>query len=138
MKLMPRNAKAALIRSLPLFAECNAREITQVAFIADELNVPAGRILATENATGREFVVIARGTAQVKRGKNVVAELRAGDFFGEIAVMTGRPRMASVVATSTLRVLVIESHAFLRLLEDAPGIREKVERALTERMAAAS
>jgi CRP/FNR family cyclic AMP-dependent transcriptional regulator len=138
MKIMPRNAKAALIRSLPLFAECNAREVTQVARIADELTVKAGRILATENATGHEFVVIAEGTAHVKRGDVVIAELGAGDFFGEIALMTGRPRMASVVATTPLDVLVVEGHAFLRLLEEAPGIRKKVERALTDRMAAAS
>jgi CRP-like cAMP-binding protein len=136
--MMKRNAKAALIRSLPLFAQCNGRELTQVARIADELLVPAGKILATENAQGREFVVIVDGTAEVRRGDTVVATLHAGDFFGEIALLTGRPRNASVVGLTAVRSLVIEGHAFLRLLEDAPRIREKVEQTVTDRLVLAS
>jgi CRP-like cAMP-binding protein len=136
--MMKRNAKAALIRSLPLFAQCNARELTQVARIADELLVPAGKILATENAQGREFVVIVEGTAHVERDGTTIAALFAGDFFGEIALLTGRPRTASVVAKTQVRMLVIEGHALLRLLEDAPSVRSKVEHALGERLPVAS
>lgn len=130
--------KTELIRSLPLFADCNNREVAEIAAIADEIVLPAGRVLATENASGREFVVIATGHAVVQSEGARIAELEAGDFFGEIALLTGRPRMADVVATTEVDVLVIEGHAFLRLLEDAPGIRAKVERALSERVAAAS
>jgi CRP/FNR family transcriptional regulator, cyclic AMP receptor protein len=135
---MPKHAKAALIRSLPLFAECTAREVTQVVAIADELILPAGRVLALEHAPGREFVVIVRGSARVQRGGTMIATLSDGDFFGEIALLTGRPRMASVVAETKVDALVIEGHAFMRLLEDAPGIRAKVKRALVERVTAAS
>lgn len=135
---MPKDAKAALIRSLPLFTECTAREVTQVAAIADELILPAGRTLAQQNASGREFVVIVRGRARVHRDETTIATLGNGDFFGEIALLTGRPRMASVVATTDVHALVIEGRAFLRLLEDAPGIRAKVSRAVVERLAAAS
>jgi CRP/FNR family cyclic AMP-dependent transcriptional regulator len=100
--------------------------------------LPAGKVLARENADGREFVVIARGFASVERDGTRIATLEPGDFLGEIALLTGRPRNASVVAITAVDVLVIEGHAFLRLLEDSPGIREKVERALAERTAAAS
>jgi CRP/FNR family cyclic AMP-dependent transcriptional regulator len=132
-----RDAKTKLIRSLPLFADCTRHEIAEVAAMADELTFPPGRVLATEAADGAEFVVIVDGSAAVRRGDAVIARLHAGDFFGEIALVTGHPRTASVVSTSTVRALVIERHAFLRLLQDAPGIRAQVERAVAERTVAA-
>lgn len=128
-----KDAKAELIRSLPLFADCTPPEVVEVASIADEIDLGAGRQLATENAEGQEFVVIIEGSAQVIRGDDVINTMGAGDFFGEIALITGQPRTASVVATTPVHALVIEGHAFRRLLEDAPDIREKVERALAQR-----
>lgn len=128
-----RDAKADLIRSLPLFADCTPPEVVEVAAIADEVDLGAGRQLAAENAEGQEFVVIIEGSAQVIKGPEVIATMGAGDFFGEIALITGQPRTATVVASTPVHALVIEGHAFRRLLEDAPDIREKVERALAER-----
>lgn len=133
-----KDTKKALIRSLPLFAGCTGEEIAEVAAIADEIDLPVGRVLTTEHAVGREFVVIVSGSATVRQGESVVARLEAGDFFGEIALLTGRRRTATVVAESAVRALVIEGNAFLRLLEDAPAIRAKVEQALAERTATAS
>ncbi len=128
-----KDAKTELIRSLPLFADCTPPEVAEVAAIADEIDLSAGRRLATENADGQEFVVIIEGTAEVTRGDEVINHLRSGDFFGEVALVSGTPRTASVVASSPVHALVIEGHAFRRLLEDAPDIREKVERAIAQR-----
>jgi len=128
-----KDAKAELIRSLPLFADCTASEVAEVAAIADEIDLSAGRRLTTENADGQEFVVIIDGHAEVLKGEEKINDLDAGDFFGEIALLTGAPRTASVVATTNVHALVIEGHAFRRLLEDAPDIRNKVERALADR-----
>lgn len=127
------DAKAALIRSLPLFADCTSEEAAEVVAIADEIDLSAGRRLATENADGQEFVVIVEGTAEVTKGGEVINSLGAGDFFGEIALLSGEPRTASVVATTSVHALVIEGHAFRRLVADAPDIRAKVERAMAER-----
>jgi len=129
-----KDAKAELIRSLPLFADCTPAEVAEVSALADEIDLAAGRRLATEHATGQEFVVIIEGEAQVTQGEEVINQLTSGDFFGEIALITGEPRTASVIATTAVHALVIEGHAFRRLLEDAPDIREKVERALAERL----
>lgn len=130
-----KDAKSELIRSLPLFVDCTPPEVAEVAAIATEIDLGAGRQLATENADGQEFVVIIDGTATVTHGDTVINTLSAGDFFGEIALVTGQPRTASVVATTPVHALIIEGHAFRRLLEDAPDIREKVERAVAERTA---
>ncbi len=129
-----KDAKAELIRSLPLFADCTPAEVAEVSALADEIDLSAGRRLATESAEGQEFVVIIDGDAEVTQGDEVINQLHAGDFFGEIALVTGEPRTASVVATTSVHALVIEGHAFRRLLEDAPDIREKVERAIAERL----
>ena len=130
-----KDAKAELIRSLPLFVDCTPAEVAEVAAIATEIDLPAGRRLATEHADGQEFVVVIDGSAEVTQGDAVVNTLSAGDFFGEIALVTGQPRTASVVATTPVHALIIEGHAFRRLLEDAPDIAEKVERAVAERTA---
>jgi ATP-binding cassette subfamily B protein len=128
-----RDAKAELIRSLPLFADCTSAEVSEVAAIATEIDLREGRVLATEGADGQEFVVIIEGSATVTQGDEVIATMEAGDFFGEIALLKGIPRTASVVATSAVHALVIEGHAFRHLIVEAPDIRDKVERALAER-----
>ena len=128
-----KDAKAELIRSLPLFADCTSAEVAEVAAIADEIDLSAGRKLTTQDADGQEFVVIVDGEAEVIKGEEAVNRLGAGDFFGEISLLTGAPRTATVVASTSVHALVIEGHAFRRLLEDAPDIREKVERALADR-----
>ena len=130
-----KDAKTALITSLPLFAGCTPAEVAEVAALATEMDLGTGRRLATEHADGQEFVVIIEGTAEVIRGDEVINRMGPGDFFGEIALLSGEPLTASVVATSPVHALVIEGHAFRRLLEDAPDIRAKVERAHAERLA---
>ncbi|MET3960881.1 CRP/FNR family cyclic AMP-dependent transcriptional regulator [Marmoricola sp. OAE513] len=142
MRLHPQNKKIRMLRALPLFADCKTRELAEVAAIADEIQLPAGRVMARENAEGGEFIVIAEGTAEVtaevQHGDQSIADLGPGDFFGEIALVTGRRRNATVVATSPVRALVIEGHAFLSLLEHSPRIRARVETAVAERLARAS
>ena len=128
-----RDAKTELIRRIPLFADCKADEIAEVAAIADEIDLPAGKQVVTEHADGREFVVVIDGRATVTTGDRVIATLGPGEWFGEVALITGQPRNASVTAATPLHALVIEGHRFTQLLEHAPSIREKVERFLPER-----
>jgi CRP-like cAMP-binding protein len=129
-----RDAKVELIRRIPLFATCTPAELAQVAAIADEIDLRAGKQLARENATGQEFVVVVEGSADVLQDGQPINTIGAGEFFGEIALVTGQPRTASVVATTPVHALVIEGHAFQQLLADAPGIRTKVEGAAAEHL----
>lgn len=130
---LQRDAKTELIRRIPLFADCKPEEIAEVAAIADEIDLPAGKQVVTEHADGREFVVVIDGQATVTASGRVITTLGAGEWFGEVALLTGQPRNASVVAAGPLHALVIESHRFKQLLDHAPSIREKVERFLPER-----
>jgi len=132
--VLRKNAKIELMARVPLFAQCSKRELAEIAALADELSLPAGRKLAAEGAAGHEFVVIAEGAADVKRRGRVVNRLRAGDFLGEIALVTGQKRTATVTTTEPSRLLVLTAPAFRSLLRDHPALQLKVLDALAERL----
>jgi len=96
--------------------------------------MPAGRELTKEGARGAEFVVLAEGAADVRRRGRRVNTLGSGDFLGEIALITGTPRTATVTTTAPSRVLVMTAPAFRRLLRDNPSLQLKVLDALARRL----
>ena len=133
--MLHRNAKIELLKRVPLFERCSRRELQEIASIADELTLPEGRRLASEGAAGHEFMVVVDGAAEVRRRGRRVNLLGAGDFLGEIALITGRKRTASVTTLEPTRLLVLTGRDFKRLLRDVPSIQPKVMQALAERLA---
>jgi CRP-like cAMP-binding protein len=129
-----KNAKVDLLHAVPLFASCSKAELERIASLADELDLADGATLIREGERGREFLVIVNGTVSVtKRGKKV-RELGAGDFIGEIALISDVPRTATVTATSPVRLLVVTDRAFRGLIEEMPSIATKVLQSLGERL----
>jgi CRP/FNR family cyclic AMP-dependent transcriptional regulator len=137
MKLR-KNAKIELIRKIPLFKHCTTRELGEIAAIADELDLKEGTELTREGKAGREFFVLLEGTADVLMGKKSINTMRAGEFLGEIALVTGGPRTATVKATAPVRVLVITARSFRTLLDRNPEIQRKVLLSMAERLATAT
>ena len=133
-----KDAKVALIQKIPLFRHCTRKELAEIAAIADELDLKEGAKLTTEGRRGREFFVLVEGNADVLMKGKWVNSVRQGDFLGEIALVTGRPRTATVQATSPVRVLVITAQNFNRLLEKSPEIQRKILLSLAERLATAA
>jgi CRP-like cAMP-binding protein len=132
--VLHRNAKLDLLKRVPLFERCSKKELNEVASLADEIDIAPGRTLTKEGAPGREFVVIVEGAADVTRKGRKINTLRSGDFLGEIALVTGAPRTATVTTTAPSRVLVVTSQAFRSLLRDSPSIQLKVLEALASRI----
>ena len=130
-----KDGKVAAIAKVPLFSRCSKRELAEIASIADEIDLPAGKELTREGARGREFFVLLEGTAEVEQGGRKLKRLAAGDFLGEIAIVTQVPRTATVTTSSPVRALVITDRAFRSLLERTPEIQLKVLEALAERLA---
>jgi CRP-like cAMP-binding protein len=122
-----------LLKRVPLFAECSKSELGQISALADELDLPAERNLTSEGAGGFEFFVLVEGEADVVRQGEVVNELGPGDFIGEIALVTGRPRTATVRTRGPSRLLIMTASAFRALMHDVPSIQEKVQAAITAR-----
>jgi CRP/FNR family transcriptional regulator, cyclic AMP receptor protein len=133
--VLRRNEKVELIKKVPLFAGCSKGELEQIAQIADEIDLRAGKEMTREGSRGREFFVLLEGDADVTKGGNSINKLGAGDFFGEIALVSDSPRTATVTATSPVRALVITDRSFRRLLDEQPEIQRKVLIALAERLA---
>jgi CRP/FNR family cyclic AMP-dependent transcriptional regulator len=128
------DTKLELLRSAPLFARCSKKELAQVARIADELDLREGQVLTREGENGREFFVLMEGTADVRRKGRKINTMQAGDFFGEIALVSNRPRTATVTATSPVRALVVTDRAFAKLMRDLPSIKLKVLEAVVDRL----
>ena len=133
-----KNAKIEALKRVPLFARCSKKELGEIAQIADEIDLPEGKVLTKEGASGREFFVLLEGDAEVRRKRRKVGTLGAGDFLGEIALVTKTPRTATVKTTSPVRALVVSEQNFRRLLTRAPQVQIKVLEALAERVAATS
>ncbi|MBA2298058.1 MAG: cyclic nucleotide-binding domain-containing protein [Actinobacteria bacterium] len=129
-----KNAKIEMLRKVPLFEQCSRRELDEIAGVADELQLAEGRELTREGARGREFFVVIDGELEVRRRARKVATLGGGDFVGEMALVTGRPRNATVTTKSTVRALVITDRAFSRLLASSPTIQLKIMKALADRV----
>jgi CRP-like cAMP-binding protein len=127
------DAKMELIKSAPLFDNCSKKELQQIARIADELDIRAGKVMIREGERGREFFVIISGEVEVRRKGRKMATLGPGSFVGEMALLSKIPRVATVTAVTPLDVLVITDRAFLDLLEKTPSIGVKVARTLAER-----
>jgi len=130
-----KDAKVELLKRVPLFSKLDKKALEDVAHIADEIDLPAGKEMATEGDRGREFFVLLKGEADVTRGGEKINTMKEGDFFGEIALVTKMPRTATVTATSDVDVLVITERAFDSLLKKSPTIGRNVAEALAERVA---
>jgi CRP-like cAMP-binding protein len=131
-----KSVKIELIKRVPLFSRCTKTELAAIAGEADELVLPEGRTLSRQGATGREFVVIVEGSAEVRKNGRKINQLGAGDFLGEIALISGAARTATVTTTSETRILLLNDRGFRRLTKEIPSLHASVLKALSERLQA--
>jgi CRP-like cAMP-binding protein len=130
------DAKVKLLSRVPLFEACSQPELARVAAITMQVDVPEDEVLIREGEPGELFFVLVEGTAVVRKGKRRVATLGAGDFAGEIALLTNAPRTATVRTTSPVSALRATRKGFSALLETSPRIQRKILKALADRLAA--
>lgn len=131
---MRDDAKIQRLAGIPLFAGTGGRELERVARLCTEVDVPAGRTLCRQGETGREFFVIESGTVSVSVDGESVASLGPGDFFGELALLDGGPRTATVTAEDDVRVLVVSRQEFAGLLEEDPIVAVRMLPAIGARL----
>jgi CRP/FNR family cyclic AMP-dependent transcriptional regulator len=122
------------LKSVPLFAGLSKRERELVARFADEIDVPAGKVLTKEGGPSQEFFVITSGSATVTRFGSEISHLEPGDFFGEIGILRSEARTATVTADTPMRLLVLFAQNFTALDHELSEVRECVEKAMAERM----
>jgi len=123
----------ARLSALPLFQGLNRKERRALAPRADEVELDEGRVIVREGEWPYEFFAIEEGTAEVRRGDQLLAELGPGDFFGEMALVGDTRRNATVVATSPLKVVVMTAQAFRQTARELPEVADKIRAAIEER-----
>jgi CRP-like cAMP-binding protein len=133
---MREDAKLDRLAAIPLFAGTDRKQLERVAGLCTEVRVPSGRILCTEGEPGQEFFVVEQGEAAVTVGGSPVATLGAGDFFGELALLDGQARAATVTAGTDMLVLVLTASEFDGALQADPMIAVRMLPAIGARLRA--
>lgn len=132
-----RDEKLEKLRRVPLFAGFGNRELERLGTLTDEVDLPAGRVLMRQGDRGEELFVLMRGAARVERDGREQATLQDDDFFGEIALVDGGPRTATVTLTEDSALLVVARRQFQQLLDEFPAVRVHVLEALAQRVRSA-
>jgi CRP/FNR family cyclic AMP-dependent transcriptional regulator len=123
---MARDEKLDHLRKVPLFSRMNQRQLERLGQLADEIDVGLDEVLAEQGRVGHEFFIVLDGRLVVLDGRKPVAQLGPGDFFGEIALLDGRPRTATVRAEGITRLLVVGHREFHALMDEFPELRKTV------------
>lgn len=131
---MSRDEKLDHLRKVPLFAHMGHGELERLGQLADEVEVGLDEVLAEQGRMGHEFFIVLDGRVRVLDGKREITQLGRGDFFGEIALLDGRPRTATVVADGITRLLVVGHREFHALMDEFPDVRVAVLGAVAERL----
>jgi CRP-like cAMP-binding protein len=120
------------LKSLPLFEGVGDEDLEKIAPFVSEVSVSEGKHLVEEGDYAYEFMAIEEGTAEVRRGDQILAELGPGDFFGEMGLIDSDRRNATVVAKTGLRLITLDRWDMKRLQKAIPSaadrIRETVEK----------
>jgi CRP/FNR family transcriptional regulator, cyclic AMP receptor protein len=122
------------LKSLPLFESVSDEDLERIAPFVSEVSVSEGKHLVDEGDYAYDLFVIVEGTAEVRRGEEVVAQLGPGDFFGEVGLLDTQKRTATVVATAPMRLVTIDRWDMKRIEKSIPSAAERIRAAAAERL----
>lgn len=123
---MARSDIDQTLAGIPIFSECTRKELKAISRLVTPVSISEGKVLVREGEPGREFMIIVEGTATVRRNGRKVASLGPGDFFGELAVLAGVPRTATVTADTKMVVEAMNRQEFSSLLDESPAMAKKI------------
>jgi CRP-like cAMP-binding protein len=126
--------KIERLEEVALLEACSYKQLRAVARITDVLELPAGTTLARAGEPGNEFFLIVDGSARVEVSPRKRSRLGPGDYFGEMSLLDGGPRSATVVADTPVRLLVINRRDFTTLLREAPALTHSILMTLSKRL----
>ena len=129
---LAQRARIAALKEIELFSDCSGAELRAIDSMRAEVAFRSGKKLTCEGVGGLEFVIIVAGGAMVTRGGKEHAALGPGSFFGEMSLLTGAARVATVVAATSMRGLVWHAGEFANLLE-MPSVNSRILRTAAER-----
>ena len=122
------------LEEVGLLAGCSRRQLRALARISEVIEVAEGTVLARNGQPGEEFFLILDGSARVEISSRKRSRLEPGQYFGEMSLLDGGPRSATVVADTPLRLLVIKRRDFATLLREAPEVTQSLLATLSRRV----
>ena len=128
------SADTSDLAAVPLFASLSENELAEIAGLFEVKDVRAGVRLVGEGTTGHSFFLIQDGEVSVSADGAEVGTLGPGDFFGEVALLAGGRRTATVATTAPTRVLVLFGNDLARLRTRHPGVAAEIDAAMRERL----
>ena len=126
--------KIAVLQQIPLFATMTKRQLTSIARYVDTTTADRDQVLATEGEPGDQLFIICDGAAAVTKGGRRIAELKAGEFFGEMALIDGETRSATVRVTEDSLLLAVNRREFDFLVDNVDGMARELLRVVTGRL----
>jgi len=128
------DATVEMLKNVPLFSGLDGRELDQIAATMRERQVAAGDVVLEQGAGGAGFFVVAEGEAEVTVDGGSVGTIGPGDYFGEIALLTGSDRTATVTALTDMRCYGMTSWDFKPLVESNSAIAWKLLTAMAQKL----
>ena len=128
------DARIRHLQRVPLFSGFNEDELRRVAELSRIVEAPVGTLITQIGEPGDSFFVIIDGTVTVRTPVGAGSQLQPGDFFGEMSLLDGEPRSATIVATTDLRLLIVDRTHFCRLLDEAPDLTRRILTILSRRV----
>lgn len=135
---MAQQDATSRLAKVPIFSECTKRELTIIGRAAKEVSHAEGTVIAREGERGVGLFLILEGQCKVTIGGKTKAKLGPGDFFGEVALLDGGPRTATVTALTPVHLVGITGWVFRGLLMEHPTIALKTLEAVAGRLRAVS
>lgn len=128
-----------LLKKVPIFSQLNDEELEKIRGLCVTKKYGKDRLILIEEDTGSSMFLLQKGRVKVSRmsddGREVILSiLESGDFFGEMSLLDGKVRSASVTAIEDSEVLLLRRGDFLRLLEDYPQIAISLLKELAARI----
>lgn len=121
-----KDKAADKLQEISIFRECSTKQLQSISRLLTQVSIKSGKVLTTQDDPGREFMIILEGQATVRRDGKVLATLGPGDFFGELAVIAGVPRNATITAETDMVLDVLNRREFSSLLDESPKIARKI------------
>ena len=128
------DARIRHLQRVPLFSGFTEDDLRRIAQLSRISEVPAGTTVTQIGEPGDSFFILIDGTVAVRTPIGLGSELRPGDFFGEMSLLDGEPRSATIVATTDLRLLIVDRSDFWRLLEETPDLFRRMLTILSRRV----
>jgi CRP/FNR family transcriptional regulator, cyclic AMP receptor protein len=132
-----QDEKMTYLQRVHLFESCSTRQLRAIARIADVQEVSPGHVLARTGEPGDRFFVIVDGSARVEVSPENQGKIGPGAFFGEMSLLDGEPRSATVIAETAMRLLVVPRREFVTLMREVPSLTQQMLITLCQRLRAA-